>query len=103
MVRRHIPTELKELALSMSLQGLHASEIQEYTGISTRSIKRFRSLHRRTGNVVAPPPIDIGRPRVLNAIHITVRLQYLDLGCCLIQTDCHSTSAILSNASPIFR
>jgi hypothetical protein len=86
MVRRHISTELKELAVSMSLQGLCASEIQEYTGISVWSIKRFRSLHRKTGNVVAPPPIDIGRPCVLTAIHITVYLQYLGPGCCLIVT-----------------
>jgi hypothetical protein len=41
MVHRHISTELKELAVSMSLQGLRASEIQEYTGISVWSIKRF--------------------------------------------------------------
>jgi hypothetical protein len=86
MVRRHISAELKELAVSMSLQGLHASDIQEYTGISVWSIKRFRSLHRRTGNIVAPLPINIEWPRVLTAIHITVCLHYLGPGCCLIVT-----------------
>jgi transposase len=77
MVRRHISTELKELALSMSLQGLRDSEIHEYTGISVRSIKRFRSLHRRTGNVVAPPPINTGRPCMLTVIQIMVCLQFI--------------------------
>jgi hypothetical protein len=74
MVCRHVSIEIKELALSMSLQGLHDTDIQEYTGISLRSIQRVRSLHRRTGNVVALPPIDIGRPCVLTSIHIMVCL-----------------------------
>ena len=52
MVRRHISDELKEMALSMSLQGLHDSDIREYTGISERSLKRFRSTYRRTGNAI---------------------------------------------------
>ena len=40
MARHHISDELKEMALSMSLQGLHDSDIREYTGISERSLKR---------------------------------------------------------------
>src|SRR6266702_3156895 len=47
MVRHHISDELKEMALSMSLQSLHDSDIREYTGISERSLKRFRSTYRR--------------------------------------------------------
>src|SRR6266702_5024161 len=43
----HISDELKEMALSMSLQGLHDSDIREYTGISEQLLKRFRSTHRR--------------------------------------------------------
>ena len=35
----HISDELKEMALSMSLQGLHDSDICEYTGISEWSLK----------------------------------------------------------------
>jgi hypothetical protein len=35
MVHCHISKDLKEMALSMSLQGLGDSEIREYTGISS--------------------------------------------------------------------
>lgn len=73
MVRRHISTELKEKALSMSLDGMPDAEIRELTGISERSLKRLRSVYRKTGGVVPPPPIDLGRPRVLTAIHVKVR------------------------------
>jgi hypothetical protein len=38
MGRQGISDELKELAVSMSLQGLLASEIHEYTGMSVRSM-----------------------------------------------------------------
>ena len=73
MVRRHISTELKKSALSMSLEGMSDAEIREITGISERSLKRLRSVYRKTGDVVLPPPIDAGRPRVLTAIHVKVR------------------------------
>lgn len=79
MVRRHISTELKETALSMSLQGISDAEIREITGISERSLKRLRSTHRRTGGVVPPPPIDLGRPRVLSAIHVKVRTRNISI------------------------
>ena len=50
MVRHHISDELKEMALSMSLRGLHGSDIREYTGISEQLLKQFRSTyHRRLG------------------------------------------------------
>ena len=39
MVRRHISDETKELALSMSLQGMPDVEIRKLTGISERSVK----------------------------------------------------------------
>jgi hypothetical protein len=72
MVGRHISDELKEMALSMSLQGLRDSEVHEYTGISVRSLKRLRSTHRITGEVsrknVAP-----GRPRALTSMQRKVR------------------------------
>ena len=72
MVRRHISDDLKEMALSMSLQGLSDSEIREYTGISERSLKRLRSTYRANG-VVSHKPIDTGRPRVLTAMEVKVR------------------------------
>ena len=52
MVHCHISTELKELALSMSLQGLHDSEIHEYTGINVWSIKSVTIQVRIRGDVV---------------------------------------------------
>ena len=73
MVHRHISDDLKEMALSMSLQGLSDSEIREYTGISERSLKRLQSTYRAIG-AVSCKPLDSGRPRVLTAIEVKVRL-----------------------------
>jgi transposase len=67
MVGRHISDELKEMALSMSLQGLTDSEVHEFTGISVRSLKRLRSTHRRTG-AVSRKPLAAGRPRNLTSM-----------------------------------
>jgi hypothetical protein len=39
MVRRHISDDIKQLTLSMSLQGIPDSEIRELTGVSERSLK----------------------------------------------------------------
>lgn len=72
MVRRHIPDEVKEMALSMSLQGLQDSEIHEFTGISVRSLKRLRKSHRETGTVTRKPLVP-GRQRTLTAIEVKVR------------------------------
>ncbi|KAH9020567.1 hypothetical protein EDB85DRAFT_2152985 [Lactarius pseudohatsudake] len=80
MVRRY-SKDVKDLALSMSLQGLRDSEIHEITGISVRSLKRFRKTHRQTGGVPSPPPIDNGRPRMLSAIQVKL----LDLLLVLIE------------------
>lgn len=68
MVGRHISDELKEMALSMSLQGLRDSEIQNLTGIGVRCIKRVRKTFRETGEV-SRKPIAPGRPRTLTPIH----------------------------------
>jgi len=81
MVRRHIPDHLKEMALSMSLQGRFPliahpgcefrvsvsalmmanndsdSEIRAYTGISERSLKRIRKTHRAIGEVSNKPAV----------------------------------------------
>lgn len=73
MVCRHISDEVKEMALSMSLQGLCDSKIRELTGVSERSIKRFRSTYRRTGAVSVKPTAP-GRPRMLTAMEVQVRL-----------------------------
>ena len=72
MVRRHISTDLKEMALTMSLQGVSDSKIREYTGISGRSHSRFCSEQRR---IEAPVPQPLGRPRVLSAIEVKVCMQ----------------------------
>ena len=76
MVRRHISNDLKEMALSMSLQGLSDSDIREYTGISERSLKRLRSTYRATGTV-SRKALDTGRPRVLTSVEVKVRRNIL--------------------------
>ena len=86
MVRWHISVEVKELALSLSLQGQSNSEIHEYTRISIQTIQRVQSLHRRTGNVAAPPPLNIGQPRTLASTQILVQLRYLCPVRCLTDT-----------------
>ena len=86
MVCRHISVKVKELALSLSLQGLSDSEIHDYTRISIHTIQRVQSLHRRTGNVTAPPPLNIGRPHTLASTQILVRLRYLCPVRCLTDT-----------------
>ena len=55
MVGRHISDEIKEMALSMSLQGISDSDIRQFTGVSERSLKRLRSRHRKTGAVSCKP------------------------------------------------
>ena len=72
MVRRHISDDIKELALSMSLQGISDSEIRELTGVSERSLKRLRSTHCKTG-VVSSRSIDASQPRMLSAMAVQVR------------------------------
>ena len=71
MVCHHIPNNLKEMALSMSLQGLQDSEIQEYTGISVQSIKQLWRTHHKTGTVSCKPLI-VGRQRILTAMEVKV-------------------------------
>jgi transposase len=68
MVGRHICDELKELALSLSLQGFSDSEVHQFTGISKRSVKHLRSTHRKTG-AVSRKAITTGRPRTLTSMH----------------------------------
>jgi transposase len=67
MVGRRISDEVRQMALSMSLQGIPDSEVHEYTGISVRSIKRLRSAHRRADEVPRKP-LAPGRPRNLTSM-----------------------------------
>ncbi len=60
MVGRYISDELKEMALSMSLQGLRDLEVHELMGISVQSLKRLRSTYRKTGGDVSRKPIATG-------------------------------------------
>ena len=50
MTRRRIPGETKELALSLSLQGISDLEIRELTGISERTVKRLQRTFRNSGS-----------------------------------------------------
>jgi transposase len=77
MVRRHISDELKEMALSMSLQGLSDSDIREYTGISERSLKRIRKTYRAIGEVSGKKQTTPGRGRILTATEVKVRRIYV--------------------------
>jgi hypothetical protein len=68
MVGRHISDELKEMALSMSLQGLRDFEVHEFTGISVQSVRRLRSTHCQIGEV-SRKPIAPSQPRALTPMH----------------------------------
>jgi hypothetical protein len=68
---RHISKDLKQAALSMSLQGFTNSDIYQHTGISERTMRRLRSPNHQPA---LPSPIEFGRPRTLNAIQVKVHL-----------------------------
>ena len=55
MVHHHISNESKELALSMSLQGIGDNEICKLTGISKCSVKWLQHTYRNTGAVLCKP------------------------------------------------
>ena len=61
MVCHHISDDLKEMALSMSLQGLSDSVIHEYTRISEHSLKHLQSSYCAT-EAVSRKAMDTGRP-----------------------------------------
>jgi len=79
MVRHHISDELKETALSMSLQGICDSDIREYTGISERSLKRLWKTHRESG-AVSRKATTLGRHRVLTSMDVRVCCIYAYAG-----------------------
>src|SRR6266702_6120946 len=77
MVGCHISDELKQMALSMSLQGLPDSKVHKFMGISVWSLKQLQSTYCNTEGVshkqMAP-----GRPCMLTAmdrkVHLTIPL-----------------------------
>ena len=73
---QRISDDLKELVISMSLQGLSASQIHEYMGMSVHSIRRFCSTFHRTGSVASPPSITVGWLCTLTAIQVKVSIHY---------------------------
>ena len=73
MVCRHISSDLKEMALSTSLQGLRDLDVHKFTGICVHSLMWLCSTFRRTGDVLPPPLIDPGWLRILTAIQVNVR------------------------------
>jgi transposase len=76
MVRRRISKETKELALSMSLQGISDLEIRELTGISERTVKRLRRTYRNSSSVVHKS-VAPGRSRTLSLTEVKVSCVYL--------------------------
>jgi transposase len=76
---RHISSDVKEVALSMCLQGLSDSAIRQYTGIGRRSMTRFRTAYHNNA-LPSLLPLEFGRPRMLNAIQVKVCLLFFHPG-----------------------
>ena len=95
--RRHIPEAQKELLVTMSHR-IKSSEIARVTQTGHRTMNRILRLHRDTGSVVKKLDV-IGRPRLLNAIDVSVSC-FLSLSSSKIfhLTNCTSCS-ILNHAS----
>lgn len=73
MARRHIPKDVKEIALRMSQLGVPQDDIEAYTGISKRAIQRLLQTYRGTGEVCRTRVCD-GRYRILNTFEANVSL-----------------------------
>lgn len=69
--RRHIPDELKWLAVKMATQGRSRREIEHITGIAKSTQTRLRRLERLAGKVSIKALV-CGRPRILTAMDINV-------------------------------
>jgi hypothetical protein len=71
--RRYIHPELKKLVLKMQRENptMTRSEIKELTGVSVITQSRIRTLERETGEVIRTP-LQMGRPRLLNALDAAV-------------------------------
>src|SRR6266702_51292 len=68
------------MALSMSLQSLHDSDICEYTGISEGCSSGSAAPITGLGMQFS---IDQGQPRILSAIQVKVHIQHLSpMSCC---------------------
>ena len=106
MVRRYISDELKEMALSMSFQGLPDSEVYELTGISIRSLKRLQSTHRRTGEV-SRKALTPGRPRDLTSMQRQFLCDCInrqpDMALAELQTELHEVFGIETSMQTIAR
>ena len=67
-----ISIDVKKVALSMSLHGVPDSSIHQYTGISKRTMMRLHQQHHNL-TFPLPPPVELGRPRLLSGIQVKVR------------------------------
>ena len=106
MVGHRIPDEVKQMALSMSLQGIPDSEVHEYTGISVRSIKRLHSTHCRTGEVSRKPVVP-GRPRNLTSMQSQFLCDCVertpDMALAELQTELQEVCGVDASVSTIAR
>ncbi|EDQ98175.1 uncharacterized protein LACBIDRAFT_336207 [Laccaria bicolor S238N-H82] len=66
---RYIPPEQKQLIVTMHIRGTSTTNIEQSTGISTRTIRRILKLWNDTGRVMRQP-LEPGRPRVLNSLEV---------------------------------
>jgi transposase len=67
MVFRRISQDVKERALWLLEHDYIPADIAEILGVSDRSIRRWENNMEHYGCVLPPPPLNRGRPRILNA------------------------------------
>ena len=77
---RHISNDIKQVALSMSLQeGITDSAIQRHTGISVRTMKRLQQQYCNNA-FPSSPSAECGQLCVLNGIQLKVCTQIRFVG-----------------------
>ena len=67
MVFRCISQDVKERALWLLEHNYIPDNVADILGVSDRSIRRWENNMEQYGSVVPPPPLNRGRPRILNA------------------------------------
>jgi hypothetical protein len=74
MVRQYIPSTTKQIMVDMRRRK-RPSAIAEDLACNPRTVQRVVKLARETGDVVRKPLV-VGRPRVLNGVHLAVSYHF---------------------------
>lgn len=98
--RRHIPSAIKEHLVTMSMY-LGSKNIEQATGISRRTVNRVLKLHRTTGSVVRAP-LQAGRERVLNSLHVAVGTRYILSGQHLLSSRTQYLESLVERTPDIY-